>query len=187
MKAFSVLIGIFLCWGCTPYDPFELTSGDLTVEEALGYQEENGPYMAIDAESKFITFNGDFFDTIYDGEQYGANGNGDTAVNPGETVRCRIRAANYGKQPALGVHVNIVTNDEYVSDLQNSNGDLGHFPERDRYAPTGKNFFAYNPSEKNLLFTVSPSTPRGHKIKFLVLFTDSSGRYWNDYFIIVVQ
>jgi len=173
---------------CTPYEPFELSTGKITVQEALGYQSD-APYMAVTARSKHyqITDSSSYSSPLYDGMKYGANGNGNRILNPGETVIYTIIVTNYGKKPAYGVSVAIITDDKYVSNVANDKGEIGHFKKGDKYSPDNKRtIFSENEDDKNLRFTVSPDTPPGHIIKFEIIFTDSSYNTWRDYFLLTV-
>jgi hypothetical protein len=123
------IVAVVLVLGaCKPYGtPFELSTGEMTVQEALGYKSDTA-YMAVTVKSKHYqrsTSSSHF----YDGMKYGANGNDDGILNPGETVIYQLAVANYGGSSALSVSVVISTDDEYVSDITNAKGFIGHFNE----------------------------------------------------------
>jgi uncharacterized repeat protein (TIGR01451 family) len=175
---------LFFC-ACPSYDFLDATSGELTVQEALGYKSED-PYMAVVAGSKHYQFSDSYYSTLYDGIMYGANGNNDGLLNPGETVIYEIRVANYGKKPAHGVNAVISTSDSYISNIENSSGFISSFNGRDRYSPNSRTIFNYD-KEKNLKFTVSPDIPLGHIVKFDIVFSDAYGNTWRDYFLLTVS
>jgi len=182
------IVAIVLVLGaCTPYDPFELSTGKITVQEALGYQSEE-PYMAVAAKSKHyqILDASSYLPPLYDGNNYGANGNENGILNPGETVIYKLVVANYGKKPAYDVNAVISTDDKYVSNMTNNKGDIGHFKERGSYSPDDRTIFSGYENDKNLRFTVSPDAPPGHIIKFEIVFSDASYNTWEDYFLLTV-
>jgi hypothetical protein len=178
---------VLVLGACTPYDPFDLSTGKITAQEALGYQSD-APYMAVTARSKHyqITDSSSYFSRLYDGTTDGAKGNGNKVLNPGETVIYELSVANYGKKPAYSVSAAITTDDKYVSNMANTSGDIGHFKERGRYSPDYRTIFAGYGNDKNLRFTVSPDTPPGHVIKFEIVFSDASYNTWRDYFLLTV-
>jgi hypothetical protein len=181
-----ITVIVLLLGACTPYDPFELSKGELTVQEALGYKSD-APYMAVAASSKHYQItDSTSYSSLYDGINYGANGNENGILNPGETVFYKFRVANYGKKPVYGVSVVILTDDKYVSNMANDKGDIGHFKECGRYSPEYRTIFFGYENDKNLRFTVSPDAPPGHVIKFEIVFTDASYNIWRDYFLITV-
>jgi len=197
MKKIIYILISFLCFSCeSPYDCFDLSTGNLTIQEAIGYKTD-GPYMAVTAGSKLYNAYSSS-SLLYDGNNYGANGNGNGAVNPGETVIYSIKVANYGKKPALNVLANISTSDEYIIDIQNTSGNIGSFAERKEIVSTdsettvstvstdSKTIFSLN-HQDNLMFTVSPYTPKGHLLKFQIVFTDTEGNRWEDYFLVMVN
>lgn len=188
MKKFGkmCLVAVVLALGnCKPYDPFELLTGEITVQEALGYKSD-APYMAVAAESKHYKIAGTYFPRLYDGMNYGASGNEDGALNPGETVIYELVVANYGKKSALSVSAVISTDDKYVSNMTNTKGDIGYFKECDRYSPDFKTIFSGTNKEKNLRFTVSSDAPPNHLIKFEIFFSDAYDNTWRDYFLLTV-
>jgi uncharacterized repeat protein (TIGR01451 family) len=183
IKQMCMAITVLVFCACPPYDFLDASSGKLTVQEALGYKSDD-PYMAVVARSKHYQFPDSYY--FYDGLMYGANGNEDGLLNPGETVIYEIGVANYGKKPAQGVSVVISTGDSYISDIKNASGFISSFNGRDRYSPDARTIFNYN-KEKNLRFTVSPNTPPGHIIKFDIVFSDAHGNTWRDYFLLTVS
>jgi hypothetical protein len=181
-KMFMVA-AVLVLGNCTPYDPFDLSTGEMTVQEALGYISD-GPYMAVTVESKHYQFSDSY--RLYDGMNYGANGNNDGMLNPGETVIYELKVANYGKKSVLGVNAVISTNDGYVSNMANTSGNIGNFKERDSYRTDSKIIFSSIEREKNLKFTVSPYAPPNHLIRFELVFSDTNGNTWRDYFLLTV-
>jgi hypothetical protein len=181
-KTCIVAIVLVLC-NCPSYEPFDLSTGEMTIQEALGYKSDD-PYMAVTAGSKHYHISDS--SSLYDGMSYGANGNGDGILNSGETVIYQLRVGNYGKKSVLNVNAAISTNDSYVSDLTNTSGNIGHFKERGSYSPDSKTIFSGYEREKNLRFTVSPDTPTGHIIRFEIVFSDANGNTWRDYFLLTV-
>ena len=193
MKKIIYILISFLCFSCeSPYDCFDLSTGNLTIQEAIGYKTD-GPYMAVTAGSKLYNAYSSS-SLLYDGNNYGANGNGNGAVNPGETVIYSIKVANYGKKTVFNVLANISTTDEYILDIQKTSGNIGSFAEREKIVVSdsetivvtdSKTIFSMNHKD-NLMFTVSPYTPKGHLLKFQIIFTDAEGNRWEDYFLVTV-
>ena len=179
------MVTVFVLGACTPYDPFELSSGKLTVQEAKGYNSES-PYMAITARSKHYQFSDSSSSYLDDGTEYGAHGNGDEVLNPGETVIYYVQAANYGEKPARNVSAVISTSDNYIYDVMNLSGLIGNFSRRGDYTTSSKFVFGGDRRAKNLTFTVSPNTPSGHIVRFEIVFSDIDGNSWQDYFLITV-
>jgi hypothetical protein len=177
-----IAIVLVLC-NCPSYEPFDLSTGKMTIQEALGYLSDD-PYMAVTAESKHYYISDSY--RLYDGMSYGANGNEDGILNPGETIIYELKVGNYGKKSVLGVNAVISTNDGYVSNMANTSGNIGNFKERGSYRPDSKTIFAGFDREKNLRFTVSPNTPAGHIIRFEIVFSDANGNTWRDYFLFTV-
>ena len=180
-------IAVVLVLGaCTPYDPFELSTGKITVQEALGYKS-GAPYMAVAAKSKHYQILDASSLRLYDGVKYEANGNEDRILNPGETVIYKLTVTNYGKKPAFGVSAVISTDDKYISNMVNARGEIGHFKKGDKYSFDNKRtIFSRDEYDKNLRFTVSPDAPPGHVIRFEIVFSDSSYNTWRDYFLLTV-
>ena len=177
---------VLVLGGCKPYDPFKLSTGEMTVQEALGYKSDTA-YMAVAAKSKHYQ-RSNSSSRLYDGIKYGAFGNDDGILNPGETVIYQLIVANYGGSSALSVSVVISTDDEYVSDITNTKGNIGYFRAcSDESSPDFRTIFSkYIYDGKNLRFTVSPDTPPGHIIKFEIAFSDAYDHTWRDYFLLTV-
>jgi hypothetical protein len=181
-----VVIAALVLSACPPHPPFgDLSTGALTVQGAQGYNGD-GPHMAVTARSKhYQTSVGSF---LYDGTRYGAQGNDDGRLNPGETVSYRIEVANYSNRTASSVSVAISTDDDYITDIKNASGSVGSF-----YGATDNSillpqtiFHKSYSSEGNFIFTVSPDTPPGHIIKFNIVFSAAGGKTWHDYFLLTV-
>lgn len=185
MGKIGIVALVLVLGNCKPYDPLDLLTGEMTVQEALGYKSD-GPYMAVAAESKHHKISDSYSSRLYDGMSYGANGNENGVLNPGETVIYEPRVANYGQTSALSVSVVISTKDKYVSDMTNTKGDIGYFRECGRYSPDIRTIFPGSKKDKNLKFTVSPNAPPDHIIKFEIVFTDAHDHVWRDYFLLTV-
>jgi hypothetical protein len=160
------------------HDFLDLTAGEVTINEVKGAKSE-GPYITVVGESKAYRAGSN----IYDGTNYGANGNSNSCLDPGETIRYSLRVKNVGKDDAIAVHAVISTSDPWVTDLQNTNHYIG-FIEKGRW--NGVSIGTYY-TQDNLLLSIANDTPRGHKLHFNINFTDEKGNSWHDYFIIIVH
>jgi hypothetical protein len=160
------------------YYLLDLTTGKVTINEVNG-AKSGGPFIIVDGESKAYRVG----DNIYDGTNYGANGNNNSCLDPGETIRYKLRVRNVGKDDAIAVHAVISTSDPWVTDLQNTNHYI-RFIKGDRWS---SEYVGTYYIQDNLLLSITNNTPRGHKLNFNINFTDESGNSWRDYFIIIVH
>ena len=176
------VIFVFVLAACG-LGPFALSSGKLTVQEAKGYNGGSS-YIAVTAKSKHYKKSSTSSGFLYDGA-IGSNGNGNKLLNPGETVNYKIEVGNYGSVTEWNINVVISTDDNYVFDMLNASGSIGSLFGRDDYSVTKKTIFSSS-WDKNLTFTISPSTPPGHIVRFEIVFSDTDGNSWRDYFLITV-
>ncbi len=102
-----------------------------------------------------------------------AGGNGDSLVNPGETINLSVFLINSGIQPASGVTAILSSFDQFVTVLE-SIADFGDI------AP-GNIVSTSNPYQ----FTVASNCYNNHTINFDLLISDDSSHEWQSSFTIV--
>ncbi|MBD3160808.1 MAG: hypothetical protein GF328_01725, partial [Candidatus Latescibacteria bacterium] len=100
-----------------------LTAGDLEITVT---EHNRMPYLAsipVSAETVYVGF----ADTQIDDDANGSSdGNGDGAINPGETIELRVQLRNFGIQNAPGVTATLTTEDPYatITDGEETFGDI---------------------------------------------------------------
>jgi len=183
IAAICAFIFAIVLAACPSYTVFDLSSGKMTVQEAKGYKSK-APYLAVAIDSKHYMVSNSTTYFFYDGKLYGANGNENELLNPGETVIYKIKVGNYGEKPVQNVNAVISTNDEFITNMINYSGFIGNFLGRGSYSADTKYIFD---NEDNLFtFTVSPAAPLGHIIRFDIEFYDANGNTWEDYFLFTI-
>jgi len=177
-KNILFLIFIVCIFNACDNEFLDLTTGKITINEVNGAKLD-GPYISVHGDSKVYHVG----NNIYDGTDYGANGNSNYCLDPGETIRYRIKVRNVGKQDAIAINAVISTNDTWVTDLQNTSHYIGFLkPEKWSGEYIGSFFTA-----DWLLISIDSKTPRGHRLKFNIHLSDAVGNSWHDYFIIIVN
>jgi len=88
--------------------------------------------------------------TIDDDATGGSAGNGDGAINPGETIELPVALHNHGLDPAIGVTANITSADPFLT-ITDATESFGDIPGRETVW-----------SAEDFDFTVAPGAPDGH-------------------------
>ncbi len=112
------------------------------------------PYLfsiPVAAQSVFVGYQSS---TISDDNAGGSHGNGDGAVNPGETIELRVQLKNSGSQNAPAVTATLTTDDPYVT-ITNSSQSYGDI------AGGGTAW-----SAGSYVFSVRLGCPNGHTVRF---------------------
>jgi hypothetical protein len=171
------IVAIYLFSACE--DSFlDLTKGEVTINEVNG-RETRGPFIVVIAKDKVYRVG----DNIYDGTEFGANGNNNGSLDPGETISYIFHVRNVGNRDAIAVNIVISTDDPWVTDLQNTHHYL-RFIESSRWRNERVGSFSRG---DNLLISIDDRTPRGHRLNFKIAISDADGNSWHDYFIIIVN
>jgi len=161
-------------------DFLDLTKGGVTINEVNGSRSRES-FIVVAAESKVYHVG----DNIYDGTEFGANGNKNNAFEPGETIGYILKVRNVGGRKAMGVNAVISTADPWVTNLQNTEHYIS-FIESDGWRPSASIGSSWSRGD-NLLISIRNNTPRGHRLNFNIAISDANGNSWNDYFIIIVN
>ncbi len=117
---------------------------------------------------------------IYDGSANGANGNGDSELNPGEIANIKLRARNEGDSEAMMVQMVASTSDSYVSIVDDSTYTFGDMPSYRIQSTADAN------TTSALTLQIDDSTPSGHTAEIAVEFTDKFSNRWNDVFNVII-
>jgi hypothetical protein len=110
-----------------------------------------------------------------DDEGGGSSGNGDGAVDCGETVELYVELHNYGGQTASSPSATISAADPLVTWLDNTTSKYPAIPSGDS---------SVNSDDFDLV--VSPDVPNGHVLTFDLDIGDSEGGFWTDSFDVPV-
>jgi hypothetical protein len=108
-------------------------------------------------------------------DDHSPGGNGDSLINPGETVNLSVYLINSGTQPAYNVSAQLSTTDQQIRILDS----IANFGD---ISPQGISSAA-NPYR----FTVASSCANGHVINFNLHVTDDSSHIWDSPFSVFVD